>query len=47
MPKDDANIQEFRAIRHQIAEQCGNDIPKIREHAEKAYAEFLARTRAA
>ena len=47
MIKDDAIIQEVRAVRHKIAEACGNDVRKISEHADKAYAAFLARTRAA
>lgn len=47
MPKDDAIIQEVRAIRHQIAQDCGNDVHKISEHADEAYEAFLARTRAA
>jgi len=45
MPKDDAIIQEVRAVRHQIARECGNDIRKISERADKAYEQFLARTR--
>ena len=44
MPKDDAIIQEVRAVRHQIARECGNDIRKISECADKAYELFLART---
>lgn len=47
MPKDDAIIQEVRAVRRQIAQECDNDIRKISEHAEKAYEAFLARTNAA
>ena len=47
MIADDAIIQEVRAARHKIASECGNDIRKIIEHADKAYQEFLARTRAA
>ena len=46
MPKDDAIIQEVRAVRHQIAQDCGNDVRKISEYADKAYEAFLARTRA-
>ena len=47
MIKDDAIIQEVRAVRHQIAEACGNDVRKISEYADKAYAAYLARIRAA
>lgn len=47
MPKDDAIIQEVRAVRHQIAQACCNDVRKITEHADKAYEAFLARIRAA
>ena len=43
--KDDAIIREVRAVRHQIAQECGNDVRKISERADKAYAQFLARTR--
>lgn len=42
MPKDDAIIQEVRAVRHKIAEACGNDIRKIIEHANEVYARHLA-----
>ena len=45
MPKDDAIIQEIRAVRHQIAQECGNDVRKISERADKAYERFLARAR--
>ena len=47
MPNDDVIIQEVRAIRHQIAQECDNDLEKISERADKSYAEFLTRTRAA
>ena len=47
MTKDDAIIQEVRAVRRQIAQECGNDIRKITEHADKAYAAFLSRIHAA
>ena len=33
---DTALIDEVRATRHRIAEECGHDIMKIIEHAEKA-----------
>ena len=29
MPNDDAIIQEVRAIRHQIAQECDNDLEKF------------------
>lgn len=46
MPKDDSIIQEVRAIRHQIALECGDDVHKISEQADKAYEAFLNRTNA-
>ena len=46
MSEDDAIIQEVRAVRHQIAADCGNDIRKITEYADRAYAAFLARIQA-
>ena len=29
-------VEEVRAIRHRIAEECGNDIKRIMEHASQA-----------
>lgn len=47
MPKDDSIIQEVRAVRRRIAQDCENDVRKITQHADKAYEAFLARTHAA
>ena len=33
-------IDEVRAVRHRIAEECGNDIMKIIEHAAASAAEL-------
>ena len=38
---DTAIIDEVRAIRRQIAEECGNDLRKITEHAKEVTRRFL------
>ena len=38
---DTAIIDEVRAIRRQIAEECGNDLRKITEHAKEVTRPFL------
>ena len=38
---DTAIIEEVRAIRHQIAEECGNDLRKITAHAKEVTRRFL------
>jgi hypothetical protein len=45
MPNDNAIIEEVRKVRHQIAQECDNDVRKISEHADEAYKAFLARTK--
>ena len=42
MNEDSPIVAEVRRIRHKIAEQCGNDIQKIIEHARKSAQAFLA-----
>ena len=44
---DTAIIEEVRAIRHQIAAECGNDLRKITEHAKEATHRFLGRIKPA
>lgn len=44
MPKDDAIIQEVRAVRRKIAEECGNDIQKIIEHSEATMQRYGFKT---
>ena len=44
---DTALIDEVRATRHRIAEECGHDIMKIIEHAENAAKELGRRENAA
>lgn len=44
---DTALIDEVRATRHRIAEECGHDLMKITEHAEKAARELGRRESAA
>lgn len=41
--EDSPIIAEVRRIRHKIAEECGHDLRKITEHAQKVAREFLAR----
>lgn len=42
---DTAIIDEVRAIRRQIAEECGNDLRKITEHAKEATRRFLGQSK--
>ena len=44
---DAALVDEVRATRHRVAEECGHDIMKIIEHAEKAAKELGRRENAA
>lgn len=41
---DTAIIDEVRAVRHQIASECGNDLRKITELAKEATRRFLNQT---
>jgi len=36
MDKDMTPVEEVRAVRHRIAEECEHDIRKIMEHAANA-----------
>jgi len=36
MNKEITPVEEVRAVRHRIAEECGHDIRKIMEHAANA-----------
>ena len=40
MEKQMTPVEEVRAIRHSIAEECGNDIRRIMEHAAVAMREL-------
>ena len=42
MNEDSPIIAEVRRIRHKIAEECGYDLRKITERAQKVAREFLA-----
>ena len=44
---DDAIIQEVRAARRRIAEECGNDVDKIIAHARAAVIRLGLKTEAA
>lgn len=36
MNKEMSPVDEIRATRHRIAEECGNDLRKIMEHAAES-----------
>ena len=42
---DTAIIDEVRSIRRQIAEECGNDLRKITEHAKEVTRRFLGQSK--
>ena len=44
---DDAIIQEVRAVRHQIAAECGNDVDKIIARAHEDSVRLGLNTKAA
>lgn len=44
---DTAIVDEVRAIRHQIAAECGNDLRKITEHAKEVTRRFLGQAKLA